>query len=123
MTPPKSLNEEGAAHWERFVSSVETFLALVDERYPEYHDEAEKACRYRGGVCRFPYFVHYAVRFLTSWAQDVPSAAKTARGIQNQNDFELWRLFWGEYNPNKQTNRKFGDAPSCPQSFQQKKLN
>jgi len=43
MTPPKSLNEEGAAHWERFVFSVETFLALVDERYPEYHDEAGRA--------------------------------------------------------------------------------
>ena len=36
VKPPKPLSEKGAADWERFVFSVETFMALMDERYPEY---------------------------------------------------------------------------------------
>lgn len=43
VKPPKPLSEKGAADWERFVFSVETFMALMDERYPEYLDEARKA--------------------------------------------------------------------------------
>ena len=41
---------------------------------------------------------------VVSWTQDAPSAVKIARGIQNQNGFELWRLLWREYHP-EQTNK------------------
>lgn len=43
VKPPKSLSEKGAADWERFVFHVATFLALMDDRYPEYLDETRRS--------------------------------------------------------------------------------
>jgi hypothetical protein len=53
VRPPKSLSEKGAADWEWFVFHVETFLALMDVRYPEYLDEtrrSQKPCAMEGMV-------------------------------------------------------------------------
>ena len=105
--PPKSLSEKGAADWERFVFHVETFLALMDDRYPEYLDEArrsQKPCAMEGMAFDYRMLSIKLFGLITSWTQDGPSAVKIARGIQGQNGFELWRLLWREYHP-EQTNK------------------
>ena len=107
VEPPKSLSEKGAADWERFVFHVETFLALMDVRYPEYLDEtrrSQKPCAMEGMAFDYRMLSIKLFGLITSWTQDAPSAVKIARGIQGQNGFELWRVLWREYHP-EQTNK------------------
>ena len=124
MKPPKSLSEKGAADWERFVFHVETFLALMDDRYPEYLDEArrsQKPCAMEGMAFDYRMLSIKLFGLITSWTQDAPSAVKIARGIQGQNGFELWRVLWREYHP-EQTNESLiwrrTSERCCPQNLQ-----
>ena len=107
VKPPKSLSQKGAADWERFVFHVETFRALMDDRYPEYLDEtrrATKPCAIENMAVDYRMLSIKLFGLVTSWTQDAPSAVKIARGIQGQNGFELWRLLWRENHP-EQTNK------------------
>ena len=97
---PQSLKDR--EHWERFSFQVETYLALLDPEYPSGLEDARKAptflepndmtdaCRLRG---------KRLFAMLTSWTQEMPVAVKIARGIREQNGFELWRLLWREMAP------------------------
>lgn len=80
VKPPKSLSEKGAADWERFVCHVETFLALMDDRYPEDLDEARrslKPCAMEGMAQDYRILSIKLFGLVTSWTQDAPSAGNS----------------------------------------------
>ena len=90
---PQSLKDRD--QWERFSFQVETYLALLNEKFPDELDETRKRttfvdpvdmtddCKSRGRQL-FP--------MSNSWTQELTVATKIARGIREQNGWEFWRL-------------------------------
>ncbi|CAE7358923.1 unnamed protein product [Symbiodinium sp. CCMP2592] len=104
MRLPTSL--KGRDDWERFAFQAESYLAVVDTRYPAELEIARK--------CKAPLQMSVmteevrtlSVRLfgmLGSWTQDSATAVKLARGVKGQNGFELWRLLWQEHNPENES--------------------
>ena len=88
--------------WERFSFQVETYLALLDEAFPEGLDDARKSTTFMDPVemtdeCKSRGRQLFAM--LNSWTQELTVATKIARGIREQNGLELWRLLWRKLAP------------------------
>lgn len=105
VKPPKQLAARAdCSDWERFVFQSETFLALIDEQYPKLLDEARReTSSVLGDVESMEYRILSVKLFgmLTSWTQESNAAVKIARSVQNQSGFELWRLLWQEFHPER----------------------
>ena len=90
---PQSLKDRD--QWERFSFQVETYLALLNEEFPDELDETRKRttfvdpvdmtddCKSRGRQL-FP--------TSNSWTQELTVATNIARGIREQNGWEFWGL-------------------------------
>ncbi|CAE7522738.1 unnamed protein product [Symbiodinium sp. CCMP2592] len=104
MRLPTSL--KGRDDWERFAFQAESYLAVVDTRYPAELEIARK-CKVPLQVAAMTEEVRtLSVRLfgmLGSWTQDSATAVKLARGVKGQNGFELWRLLWQEHNPENES--------------------
>ncbi|CAE7208532.1 unnamed protein product [Symbiodinium sp. CCMP2592] len=104
MQLPTSL--KGRDDWERFAFQAETYLAVVDTRYPAELEVARK-CKVPLQMATMTEEVRtLSVRLfgmLGSWTQDSATAVKLARGVKGQNGFELWRLLWQEHNPENES--------------------
>ena len=97
---PQSLKDRD--QWERFSFQVETYLALLDEAFPEGLDDARKSTTFMDPVdmtdeCKSRGRQLFAM--LNSWTQELTVATKIARGIREQNGWEFWRLLWRELAP------------------------
>ena len=78
--------------WERFSFQVETYLAVLNEKFPDELEEARKRttfvdpvdmtddCKSRG---------RQLLAMLNSWTQELTLATKIARGIREQNGWEF----------------------------------
>ncbi|CAE7562226.1 unnamed protein product [Symbiodinium sp. CCMP2592] len=104
MRLPTSL--KGRDDWERFAFQAESYLAVVDTRYPAELEIARK-CKAPLQMAAMTEEVRtLSVRLfgmLGSWTQDSATAVKLARGVKGQNGFELWRLLWQEHNPENES--------------------
>ncbi|CAE7832738.1 unnamed protein product [Symbiodinium sp. CCMP2592] len=104
MRLPTSL--KGRDDWERFAFQAESYLAVVDTRYPAELEVARK-CKVPLQMAAMTEEVRtLSVRLfgmLGSWTQDSATAVKLARGVKGQNGFELWRLLWQEHNPENES--------------------
>ncbi|CAE7721094.1 unnamed protein product [Symbiodinium sp. CCMP2592] len=91
---------------ERFAFQAESYLAVVDTRYPAELEIARK-CKAPLQMAAMTEEVRtLSVRLfgmLGSWTQDSATAVKLARGVKGQNGFELWRLLWQEHNPENES--------------------
>ena len=100
MKQPQSLKDRD--QWERFSFQVETYLALLEPKFPAELEEARKLTNFVDPVDMTE--EHMArgkqlLAMLTSWTQESAVASKIARGIRDQNGFEFWRLLWREVAP------------------------
>ncbi|CAE6971006.1 RE2 [Symbiodinium sp. CCMP2592] len=97
---------KGRDDWERFAFQAESYLAVVDTRYPAELEVARK-CKVPLQMTAMTEEVRtMSVRLfgmLGSWTQDSATAVKLARGVKGQNGFELWRLLWQEHNPENES--------------------
>ena len=93
---PQSLKDRD--QWERFSYQVETYLALLEPKFPADLEEARKLTSFVDPV---DVTEEYKARgkqlfaMLTSWTQELAAASKIARGI----GFEFWRFLWREMAP------------------------
>ncbi|CAE7832753.1 RE2 [Symbiodinium sp. CCMP2592] len=103
MRLPTSL--KGRDDWERFAFQAESYLAVVDTRYPAELEVARK-CKVPLQMAAMTEEVRtLSVRLfgmLGSWTQDSATAVKLARGV-GPDGFELWRLLWQEHNPENES--------------------
>ncbi|CAE7226937.1 unnamed protein product [Symbiodinium sp. CCMP2592] len=103
MRLPTSL--KGRDDWERFAFQAESYLAVVDTRYPAELEIARK-CKAPLQMAAMTEEVRtLSVRLfgmLGSWTHSA-TAVKLARGVKGQNGFELWRLLWQEHNPENES--------------------
>ncbi|CAE7394224.1 RE2 [Symbiodinium sp. CCMP2592] len=104
MRLPTSL--KGRDDWERFAFQAETYLAVVDTRYPAELEIARKRKVPLQMAAMTEEVRTLSVRLfgmLGSWTQDSATAVKLAHGVKGQNGFELWRLLRQEHNPENES--------------------
>ena len=120
---PQSLKDRD--QWERFSFQVETYLALLEPKFPAELEEARKLTNFVDPVDMTD---DYKARgkqlfaMLTSWTQELAVASKIARGIRDQNGFEFWRLLWREMAPDNHSKSLIWRRSLLSPKFPQKRL-